>query len=445
MFRTALPFFSLLVLGFSVCLCAAEPDLANYPRSQGEIKAMIQMLAPKKGTGASVENEYMQRLKQHRYIVGVPYEELTWDETDANLAKHAAIVDAKLNKLTHNPEHPPGMSDADYELGKEGAGQSNLFEGLTVPTRCVDEWMDDSDKSNIDRVGHRRWCINPSMLKTGFGASGNFAAMFAFDKSNKNVPDCDFVTYPARGYMPIQFFGSKYAWSVSPNMSKFEVPVQADISVAIQAVDSELKPVTGSAPLKLDYYHVDTGGFGSGPAIIFRPDSFKFDHDSIFRVDITGLKLKNGGAAPLSYIVHFVNLQKIPDSPETTAVYTRYFKPRFAAAQALADRVDQWQALNELYDDEGLKLTEPAFVATVTKALTELNKEPTLRREQEALTRYKSISDADKKTPKKKDKKDDTARVQIALAYRGLAENYKETRAGKKAAEEFERWKKEIQ
>ena len=445
MFRAALSCIASLTMGVWGCLCAAEPDPANYPRSQGEIKAMIQMLAPKKGAGASVENEYMQRLKQYRFIAGVPYEDLTWDETDATLAKHAAIVDAKLNKLTHNPEHPPGMSDADYELGKEGAGQSNLFEGLTVPTRCVDEWMDDSDKSNIDRVGHRRWCINPSMLKTGFGASGNFAAMFAFDTSNKNVPDWDFVAYPARGYMPIQFFGNKYAWSVSPNMSKFEAPVQADIKVAIQAVDSKLKPVTGSAPLKLDYYHVDTGGFGSGPAIIFRPDSFKLDHDSIFQVDITGLKLKNGSAAPLSYVVHFVNLQKIPDGPESTAVYTRYFKPRFAAAQALADRVDQWQSLNELYDDENLKLTEPAFVASVTKALVVLNKDPSLRREQEALTRYKSINDADKRTPKKKDKKDDTARVQIALAYRGLAENYKETRAGKKAVEDYERLKNDVQ
>ena len=77
-------------------------------------------------------------------------------------------------------------------------------------------------------------------------------------RPHDTLPDWDVVTYPARGYMPISFFGPKHAWSVSPNKAKYEAPVEAQIKVTIHAADAKLAPV--GAPLKLDYFHVDLGG-----------------------------------------------------------------------------------------------------------------------------------------------------------------------------------------
>src|SRR5262249_37804593 len=219
--------FCLTGLGLA-CLLAGfrSPDgePKPYPRSLAEVKAMTQVLSARKGPGGSSENEYLSRLKQYRYLCGVPFENVSWGEKEADLALRASSICAKLNKMTHTPEKPAGMSDADYELGKAGAGHSNLFSGLTEPVACVDGWMEDSDEKNIDRVGPRRWCINPTMMKTGFGATGNYAAMYAHDSSNKEIPDWGFITYPAAGYMPVSFFGNRHAWSVTPNPSKYETP-----------------------------------------------------------------------------------------------------------------------------------------------------------------------------------------------------------------------------
>lgn len=57
----------------------------------------------------------------------------------------------------------------------------------------VDSWMEDGDDYNIDRVGHRRWLINPKMKYTGFGAvSGNrgtYSAVYAFDTKNSKAAE----------------------------------------------------------------------------------------------------------------------------------------------------------------------------------------------------------------------------------------------------------------
>jgi hypothetical protein len=417
----------------SLGMGGVDNDPKVYPKSLGEIKAMTQVLAGKKG--GSVSNEFMSRLRQYRYIVGVPYDPVAWDAKLLDLAEHAALVCAKLNQMTHTPAKPAGMTDAEYELCKKGAGESNLFTGLTQAGPCVDGWMDDSDPKNIDRVGHRRWCLNPHMGKTAFAANGNYAAMYSWDGSNKDVPDWDFVSYPTRGWMPIQYFGPKHAWSVSLNPNKYNAPVEAQIRVTIKPADAKLAPA--GPELKLDYYHVDTGGFGSGPAIIFRPAAFSLA-EGAYLVDIAGVKPKSGEEGPLHFVVHFFNLQKVADGPESAAVYTMYMQGRYDSVQGLPEKLDQVEQLSELLDSEFLR--DAALKSTVQKSLIELLKEPALKKEHDASARYKMIAALEQKAGKSKNQL-----TQVALSYRDLASAYKETRAGQKAAGDFERLKGQLQ
>lgn len=423
----------LLFAAGSVGTAGADTDPKTYPKSQAEIKAMLAVLAAKKNP--SVANEFLARLKQYRYLCGVPFENVAWDPTCVDLAEHAALVCMKLNQMTHTPAQPAGMSDAEYALCKKGAGESNLFTGLTQAGPCVDGWMDDSDPRNIDRVGHRRWCLNPAMGKTGFASNGNYAAMYAWDGSNRDVPDWDFVSYPARGYMPIQFFGSRHAWSVSLNKAKYQAPVESQIKVTLKAADAKLAP-TGPE-LKLDYYHVDLGGFGSGPAIIFRPAAFPLT-EGAFVVEIAGVKPKSGEAEPLRFVVHFFSVQKTADGPESAAIYSKYMQRRFDAVQALPEKVDQVEQLTEMMESEFLR--DPAVKSSVQKSLAELLKEPALKREHDAAARYKQLVALEQKAGKSKNQL-----TQIALAYRDLAVAYKETRAGARAVGDFERLKTQLQ
>ncbi len=436
-FRTRARFLGLLLVAAlapgSLAMGGADVDPKLYPRSQGEIKAMIQVLAGKKG--GTVAGEFMSRLRQYRYLCGVPYENVVWDARCQDLAEHAALVCAKLNQMTHTPSKPAGMTDAEYELCRKGAGESNLFTGLTQAGPCVDGWMDDSDPKNIDRVGHRRWCLNPHMGRSAFGANGNYAAMYAFDGSNKDVPDWDFVSYPSRGFMPIQYFAAKHAWSVSLNPAKYQIPVEGQIKVTIRPADAKLAPA--GPELKLDYYHVDTGGFGTGAAIIFRPAAFALQ-EGAFLVDIAGVKPKSGEEAPLHFVVHFISLQKVADGPESAGIYSKYMQQRYESIQALPEKVDQVEQLGELLESEFLR--DPAVRGSVQKSLVELLKEPALKREHEASLKYKQIASLEQKAGKSKNQL-----TQVALSYRDLASAYKETRAGTRAAGDFERLKGQLQ
>jgi hypothetical protein len=167
--------------------------------------------------------------------------------------------------------------------------------------------MHDSDKSNIDRVGHRRWCLNPQMQKTGFGAMGKYSAMYSFDNSRTDVPDYDIVAYPPRGYLPRSFFSASHAWSVQPNPLEFEI---SQDSVKVQVFAAKLSLSSGdvsvaSQPLPLDYSHVARGGFGAGPAIIFRPDGVQTAKGSTYAVVIKGIRTTGGEDYPLKYLTIF--------------------------------------------------------------------------------------------------------------------------------------------
>lgn len=436
-------FFQSVVLALLVCLAVSgSDDPAFYPRSQGEIKAVLQMLQPKNAGGSTLQTEYIQRLKQYRFLAGIPYENLQWDDTQADLCQHAVKVLQAVGKLTHNPEKPSGMSDSDYALGKKGCGQSNLFQGVTNPRACVDGWMDDSGGGKtVGGLGHRRWCINPPMGKSAFAAGGNFAAMYAFDGSNKKVPDWDFVTYPVRGYQPVEYFGSKWGWNVSPNMAKYLKPSKDSLKVSVRAADAKLEP-TGE-PLKLDTSFVEEGGYGSGPAIIFRPEAFQLKPDAIYVVEIEGLKTKSKKDATLKYIVHFVSLSKIPDGPELSAAYSKMFQQRFIDIQAMSDFADKVDALTDLTEDENFRQADENTSKTIRRTLADLLKAPALQREQEAYKHFKTFPEMERQAAKAKDAKN--AKLQLASTYKEFATAYKDTRWGAKASGEFEKLRKEFE
>lgn len=412
-----------------LCLGLDDP---HYPRPLNEVRAMVQLLSPPKN--GDVQEQFLARMRQYRFLCGVPYEALSADAGYADLAYHGAFICSRLDQLTHTPSRPPGVTDEQYEKGRKGAGQSNLFAGQVDPVGCVDGWMEDSDPSNIDRVGHRRWILNPSMGRSAFGHHGKYAAMYAFDRSNSDVPDWDVVAYPARGYMPVNFFGGRHAWSVSLNPGKFGKPDAAHVKVAI----SPLVAGKPGAPLPLDYFKVDTQAFGSGPCVIFRPAKFTPAHDAVFQVDLKGLVDVAGVEVPLSYRVHFVAPGKASGA-EASAVYTKWFAARTASIAEISEPLDQLEALVALLENELAPQVEGATLSAARKRVAELLKEPGLKREHDAAQRYKQVQAAERKAGTSK-----SQLTQAALAYRDIATSCKDTRAGKRAAADFERLKSKL-
>jgi uncharacterized protein YkwD len=277
-----------------------------YPRSLDDIKKKLAEIAAGPGkSGNSEVDAALRRLKAYRYLAEVPYDNLELDDELTKLAQAAASICQKNGKLDHNPKNP-GLSEAEYKFAAEGAARSNLAVNVGPLEKCVDTWMWDSDPYNIERVGHRRWSINPSMQKVGFGKAGNYCAMYAADKSQKTTPDFDFISFPPRGLLPADFFSTTHAWSISLNPRKFKPPTDSAAPKVYQ-LDGLLNKV--GEPLKLNASKVSTTSMGLPNCIIFRPEKVAVAPGRRYLVEVDGLARLDGKPAVLSYVVEFVSLR----------------------------------------------------------------------------------------------------------------------------------------
>jgi len=276
-----------------------------YPRTLDEIKKKLTEIYNVKGSGDAERDAALKKLKAYRYLAEVPYETLELDEQYNKGAQAAAAICEKLNRLDHNPPNP-GLPEAEYKFAAKGAGSSNLSMGIKRLDAAVDMWIFDSDPSNIAGLGHRRWALNPSMGKTGFGMSGKFGAMWASDGSNRQVPDYDNIVFPARGLMPMELFSPNHAWNVSLNPRKYRQP-GAETKMQVSALDANFAKV--GEPLNLNFAQVSRAGFGIPYCLVFRPDKLAVAPGRRYLVEIEGLARTDGKPAFLSYVVEFVSLR----------------------------------------------------------------------------------------------------------------------------------------
>ncbi len=286
-----------------------------FDRTKKQVTATLQHIerVAIQGPGTRQQQDAVRRLMMYRYVCGVPWEGITLDAQMNLEALRAAQICEKLKRLTHNPESNPGMSEKDFALGKRGAGKSNLAMGSKGLTGSVDMWMNDSDSSNIDRVGHRRWSLNPALLKIGYGITGRYSAQWTMDRSRTEIPAWDVVAFPTRGFTPSSMFKARYAWSVSLNPKRYAKPEKGSVKVRVWAVGRgglDLEQVKSRKSLKLDYFTVETSGFGVRNAIIFRPEAALVAPGMRYWVQIEGIKRTGGDGGEnsdrLEYLVEFM-------------------------------------------------------------------------------------------------------------------------------------------
>jgi hypothetical protein len=247
----------------------------------------------------------LRKLIAYRFICDLPYKDMELDRDYMAHAQAGAEILTRVGQLTHTPENP-GMPETEFQFAYRGTTHSNLA-GLGNASGSVELYMDDSDASNIDRVGHRRWCLNPAMLRTGFGVDGSYSAMWSFNMSRRNVPDYDAVAFPPRGLTPSSHFKSNYAWSLSLNPLKFHDP---DSSVKVTVTPMRFDPEKvmlerETKPLEMDYFKVTETSFGGSMCIIFRPKNVSVSAWSAYSVSISGLKNLKGQDVPVEYFVGF--------------------------------------------------------------------------------------------------------------------------------------------
>lgn len=288
---------------------------------QGEVFDQLPSCAAPYAPG-KVGDRFLQaaadRLNALRAMAGLPAAAL--DATLCENAQYGAVILAHLGGLSHTPAQPADMDDDFYQRAYSATSHSNIYAGREL-TLTPDGFMDDSDLSNIDRVGHRRWQLNPRLGKVGFGyaeASGTryrrYTDEWVFDQSAS--ASYDYIAWPASGHFPVSdtYFSPTTAWSVTLNPSLYAAPAQSQVRVTLtRASDGREWVFSGSyQPSEYDdYFRVDNGGYGVNNCIIFRPGGVD-RYQGVYTVSIDGLETRQGEAVEdFCYTVEFFD----PASP----------------------------------------------------------------------------------------------------------------------------------
>lgn len=252
-----------------------------------------------------------KRLNALRRLAGVP--DVTLDVTLSQQAQYGAVIQAVNGGLSHDPDRPDDMGDDFYQRASSASSSSNLSAGRTLIS-AVDGLMYDDSGSNLTSLGHRRWQLNPTMGKVGFGYAvtgsgyGNYVAEKVFDKSGKGCR-YDFVAWPASGYFPQSQFRGSLPWSVTLDPGKYATPSAKDLTVTLsRESDGRLWTFKGTDSYSTEsskYFNVNNSGYGVGNCIIFRPDGVQ-RYEGTYTVSISGLKDRGGAqVSPFSYQVEF--------------------------------------------------------------------------------------------------------------------------------------------
>ena len=319
----------LLLLVMLLCWCMTSPAAAAGPkvakRTQTQIRKYIKehpvkmekattyktkpkVKAPFKAgeLSAATNKNALNMINQIRYIAGLDAN-VKLNKNFAKQAQAAALVSALNGSLLHEPEKPSKMDSSLYTLGKNGAGKSNLGRHyITLPQEILYDWMSDSDSTNIGRLAHRRWILNPYFTQTGFGFVDNntlwpYTAIYVsgsenygFDSTPKNYN----VVWPAQN-TPVTFFKPTDAWTVTTGKTE----TAGKVKVTLVRTRDKKKWVFSTKKHNGDF-HVSSESFAQTDCIIFRPKNLKkIKAGDKFNVTITGLA---GGT--LKYTVKFFKL-----------------------------------------------------------------------------------------------------------------------------------------
>lgn len=298
----------------------------------------------------SVLQEATNRLNALRRIAGVP--QVTLDTNLCEQGQHGAVLLGKLGSISHTPAKPADMSDSFYQIAKKACNDSNIASSWDV-AYVVDDMMDDGGMLNYQTLGHRRWQLNPTMGKIGFGVvkdgkkteiggssagsgltyTASATVEMAHDTSGLGC-DYDYISWPASGNFPIgqYFHPASSMWSITLNPEKYAAPNKWLVKIKIVRENDGQEwyiDKDSNAKDQSYYFNVDTTNYGVRNCIIFHPSNYVGDYGSsldgeTYTVTVSGLtKADNKTPADdLVYSVNFFNPETYRSSTTSTAPTT---------------------------------------------------------------------------------------------------------------------------
>lgn len=234
-------------------------------------------------------------------------------------SQNAALLLAANDSISHSPPQPEGMHPDLYESALLGANLSNLARFNWMEPEILLEGIayfarDDGDM-NLSALGHRRWLLNPGMAETGFGLANaesgySYVVMYAVDEG---APvDWDYVAWPAAQAFPVELMRSTLAWSLSLNDEIYDLDASEPV-VRLREERSGAEFIFRPDGDGDGYCTLSRESYGAGSCLIFRPELKKSElneylQNQRWQVEVSGLALRGGGEATISYVSEMVSL-----------------------------------------------------------------------------------------------------------------------------------------
>lgn len=228
-----------------------------------------------------------------RYLSGLPADV----RLDASLnaeGQYGSVLLRKLGYLVHTPtadQRPADMTVAFFDTAKSATSTSNIGAGYPDSESFQKGCLDDADVSNIARVGHRRWLLNPSLLYTGIGFVENYhtTKVMGFTAAQKRTEavDYSFIAWPSEGVFPVEFCNSRTPWSITLNPAKYQW--SGGYAVTMRRVSDGMLWVFDAADTNAsgEFFAANFGGYGVSNAFIFRPHPSTIAYKAGDQFDIT--------------------------------------------------------------------------------------------------------------------------------------------------------------
>ncbi len=283
------------------------------------------------GTLTDDAAEYVKKyINYYRLMAGV--QPISLDSSLNESAAWGALTLAIGNQFSHTPSQPSGMSDEDYQKGYYATSHSNLsrsggYDAQGAMKVAVTGQMEDKDSSNIDRVGHRRWLLDPFTQTMGAGTANRAFSYYTAIRvmgegvRSSDITDLDYVAWPASGNNLSDSFPVNTPWSISLNAggwtsTTFKTPDRSKLRITLKDLQTgrtwDFDNDTGTEySVTSNYYTLDDGGYGGlYYCLIFRPayqGISKFDGD--YEVRVEGLETVEGNPAVIDYVVTFADVE----------------------------------------------------------------------------------------------------------------------------------------
>ena len=226
-----------------------------------------------------------------RFASGIK-NELVIGQNQAQAAQAASLVNRLNDEISHNPEQVSGLDSNIYQLGFQGAANSNLASNYGLLDSVLGYIRDDLGERNQAEVGHRRWVLNPAETEVGFGLTDEYSAMYV--NNNEYDGENEDLVYAYPGQTAISEFHSEEASLSLMFGENFDI-TNAKVSVT----DLQTGEVRNDA-------HIDQSLKGWVKSITFGK-GMNFQPGTKLQVKVTGVT-KDGAEYPVEYTIEYASI-----------------------------------------------------------------------------------------------------------------------------------------